>query len=137
MAHALMSEEVTPEDVRLVARYIDNMGHTRVVLNSDDEPAMKTFARRVKDLRTHLTVLEESPAYEPQSNGLAERCVQIVQGLFRSTRSALEHRLGGALPDDHPVLTWMVRHVACLHNRYHVGNHGLSPSDRVTGRRSK
>lgn len=41
------------------------------------------------------------------------------------------------LPDDYPMLTWMAQHVACLRNRYHVGNDGLTPWGHVTGRRSE
>lgn len=43
------------------------------------------------------------------------------RGLFRTARSALEHKIGGIVPDDHPILMWPVRHAACLHNRCHVG----------------
>ena len=58
VAHALPSKEVTPELVRLVAKDLDNMGHTRVVLKSDNEPAMKALAQRVKDICAHPTVIE-------------------------------------------------------------------------------
>lgn len=43
----------------------------RVVVKSDNAPAMKGLAGGVKELRTCPTVIEESPEYEPQSNRLA------------------------------------------------------------------
>lgn len=67
---------MTPEPVRFVSKALDNMGHRRVALKSDIEPAIKALAGRVKHLRSHLTGAEASPEYEPQSNGLTERCVQ-------------------------------------------------------------
>lgn len=94
-AHAVMSKEVTPEIVRLLACDIDNMGHMRVLLKGDNKPGMKALAGCVREFRTHPTVVEESPEYEAQSNGLAERCMQTVNSLVRATKSALEHRLGG------------------------------------------
>lgn len=45
-ANAVRSKEVTPELVRLVAKDIDNMGHARVVIKSDNEPAIRALASR-------------------------------------------------------------------------------------------
>lgn len=64
--------------MRLVAKDINNMGHAKVDVNH--APAMGALAGRVKALRTHPTVVAESPEYEPQANGLAERFVQTVKG---------------------------------------------------------
>lgn len=44
------------------------------------------------------------PRYHQQSNGLAECCVTV--------RSALENRIWGSIPEDDPILTWLVRHAA-------------------------
>lgn len=60
-AHAVRSKDVSPELVRLVVKDIDNMGHTRVMVKSDNEPAMKAFARRIRELRVRRTVAGESP----------------------------------------------------------------------------
>lgn len=64
-AHVVRSQEVTPELVRLAAKDIDNIGHSRASFKSDNQPAMK---RRVKELCTHPHAIEESPEYAPQSN---------------------------------------------------------------------
>lgn len=66
----------------------------------------------MKELRHHPTILEESSESEPQSNVFAERCAQTLTGLFWTTRSALETRIGSTTQDDHPVLTWLVKHAA-------------------------
>lgn len=46
--HTMRSKEVTPELVQLLATAIDNMGLTRVVLKSDNKPAMRALAGRVE-----------------------------------------------------------------------------------------
>lgn len=71
-AHAVESKEV------FMAKGIDNMGPTRVVVKSDNEPSMRAFAGCAKEATRHQTVSEESQECEPQSNGLAERCEQTV-----------------------------------------------------------
>lgn len=38
---------------------------------------------------------------------------------------------------DRIILTWLVRHVASMHNRHHVGTDGRTPWERVAGRRSE
>lgn len=97
---------------------------------------MKVMAGRVKEWRTRPTEIEESPEYEPPSNALAGQCVQTVKDMFKTPRRALQHRLGGQVPDDHPTLAWLLRHAACLRNSYHVGQDGRMPWYRVAGKRS-
>lgn len=40
-------------------------------------------------------------------------------------------------PDDHPVLTWIVRHAASLHSTYYVGLDGRTPWERMAGKMSE
>lgn len=42
---------------------------------------MKALARRAKEVRAHPTIVEDSADYEPLSNGLAERCAQMMEGV--------------------------------------------------------
>lgn len=136
VSQVLHSKEATPELLRLVVEDIENMGHTRVVIRGDNEPAMKAFVFRIHGTTTHPMVVEESPDYETQANGLAERCAQTIKGMVLTGRSALEGRISVRTPDEHPVLTWLIRHAACLHTRYHVGPDGRTHCERVAGCRS-
>lgn len=65
-------------------------------------PCERTLMERTL-VRSHPIAIEESPEYEPQCDGLAERCVPIVEGMFKKTRSALESRTGEPVPDDHSM----------------------------------
>lgn len=49
-----------------------------IVIESDNEPAAKALARRVRHMRSHSTTIQESHEHEPQANGIAERCVQAT-----------------------------------------------------------
>ena len=51
---------------------IDLFGHRGVVLKGDGEPALVQVQSAIKEKRTH------PPAYNPQSNGSAERAAQEV-----------------------------------------------------------
>lgn len=71
-AHALAGKAVTRELVRFVPKDTPDMRRTRVILKSDNESAIKTFACRERDMRCHP---EEACAYEPQAN------VRVEQGV--------------------------------------------------------
>lgn len=69
------SKEVTPKRVQTVARDSENMGHSKIILKSGNEPSMKPPTSRPKDMRSHPRIVEESPEYGPQADGMVERCV--------------------------------------------------------------
>lgn len=79
-AHAVGSKEVTFKRVRAVVR--------------DVEPAMKPLAERVELMRSHHAIMQESPEYEPQANGLAATCVQAARRMCTTTMIALAPRRG-------------------------------------------
>lgn len=78
------------------------------------------------------TIVQESLEYEPQANGLAERIIQTAKGMLVPAGSALGHRVGGKIPGDH-ALTWLARHAASVHDRYHAMTDDGAPWQRVAG----
>lgn len=108
------------------------MGHTRVILQTDSGPTIKSLVRRVCDMKSQQTGMEYAFGHQPQANVLAERCVQTVTELFGTTTGALDHRMGDKMPDNHPVLTWIVKHDAPLHNRNHVAVDGERHTEHQT-----
>lgn len=105
-------------------------------IKSDKAPAIKALSGRVRGMRSRPTIMEEPLEYEPQANGLAECCVQTSKALCHTARGAIDTRMGGISPADHPVLAWIVRHPAPLCNRYYIGADGRTPLERVAGNRS-
>jgi hypothetical protein len=51
------------------------LGHRKVVLRSDQEPAMLDLIAGVIEARQDPTIPQNSPVGESQSNGLVERAV--------------------------------------------------------------
>lgn len=134
-AHTFQSKKVTQALVRTVLTEIANMGHALAVLKSDTEPVVAALASGIRDMRIHPNITEESPEYEPQANGRAERCVQTTKRQLCTLRGALESRNQSARR--HPMLTWALRHAASIHSRYLVGTDGRTQWDRFEGKRSE
>ena len=56
------------------------MGYKRIILKTDNEPAILALKEEIKRTSNVEIVPEESPAYESKSNGEIEREVQANQG---------------------------------------------------------
>lgn len=135
-AQGLPSKEVSAHLIQFVADTIDNWGHTKVVFKTDNEPATNALAKAIRRARNHPTILEDSPDYEPQSHGRAERGVRQIKELWCTVRFAFEDRVGRRVPDDHPLLSWMLPHAASLYNNYHVHADGRTVRERLMGKRN-
>ena len=126
-----------PDDewvVRQLVKDLESWGRTDIVLKTDGEPAMLALQSAIIKARSHRTVLRNSPAYNPQSNGSAEKGVQDVTDLIRRHVLALQARLKQKVNLKIPVLAWLIRHAAFVITRYSVGHDGLTPWRRLTGK---
>ena len=74
--------------LNLVCQDLDRLGYKRVILRSDGEAAIVAFLNAVKKAWDGEATLEQSPAGESQSNGAAEKAVQLSKSMFRSTKFA-------------------------------------------------
>ena len=79
---------------------IDLMGHTEIILKGDGEPALVQVMEEVKRRRCHPTIIQNPPAYDPQSNGAAEKAVQDYMGQMRAVKIGLEFRLKGKVESE-------------------------------------
>ena len=119
------------------ARFIDQLGHNRVKLKCDNEPAVEALAREIGQARQEAsqTVPERPPVGECESNGVIERAVGLVAGQARTLEAAVEHRIGTIVPSDARILCKLVEFAAYLMNRCDVGSDGKTPLQRLHGRR--
>merc|ERR1712086_1181733 len=62
-----------PEGVRRLGEEVEKLGYQRLVLKSDQEPAIKALLQSVKREKHQDFSVEHSPVAEHQSNGVAER----------------------------------------------------------------
>jgi hypothetical protein len=135
-AHLLANKGVDVRTAKLVVTNLDRLGYKRIVLRTDQEPAMISLADQIAELWKGEIVPERSPAGESQSNGAAERAVKSMMGHIRTLHDALETRLGGKVAVDHPLMSWLVDYAATVWRRFHVGQDGRTAYERVKGRRS-
>ena len=121
--------------VKKVLKSIDETGNTRMILKGDGEPALVQVQEAVKEKRSHETVLQNPPAYDPQSNGMAERAVQEVKGQIRMLKLGLESRIKRTVKLDEKIMEWLVTHASGVINSFLPGAGGRTAYYRVLGRK--
>ena len=134
-ANVVPTKGDSPEGVRRLGEEVEKLGHQRLVLKSDQEPAIKALLQSVKREKHQDISFEHSPVAEHQSNGVAERAVKSVQGQVRTLKLALEARISEKVAETSDVVPWMIRHAAMLLNIGQRGDDGRTAWERVKGRR--
>ncbi|CAK0839184.1 unnamed protein product [Prorocentrum cordatum] len=114
--------------VRAVSQ-VEATGHPKIICKSDGEGALVALKReatiRLRNVKIEV-VPEEASAYDI--------AVSEVKGVARCLRVALSLLHGTDIPNDHPVLTWLVAHAAGCINRGKIGADGRTPHERHKGR---
>ncbi len=115
----------------LIASDISFMGHIKLLLKSDNEPALLALGRdallaiKCQVLADESPVekisIEHAPEHESQSNGGTECGIRQIRGLFRTIKLCTERRIGQTIPPTHPLAARLVEHVALLLNVFQVG----------------
>ena len=106
--------------------------------NAQIAEAMR-YMKSGKCMPVHPTIVaapEHSHPGESPSNGKAERSVRTFVELLATHKASLEARLGLAqpLPCSHPIVRWLVEHVAFILNRCQVDKGGRTPYGHVHGK---
>ena len=138
-AHVIPQKGIDQERFSLTRVVEDIMwlGHTRVILKSDNEPALLALVKEsLRVLRVELDGVsqETSEEYESKSNGAVEGAIRIFRAQFRCVKECLEDRLAMKIPIKHPLVPWMVEHVALQVNTRTRCEDGLSPWAKARGR---
>ena len=63
--------------------------------------------------------------------------MRTVKGQIRTMKEDLDSRLLEIIPGTHPILAWLPRHSAASFVRYHIGEDGRTPHERLKGKRFK
>ena len=112
-----------------------------VTVRTDNEPALVAVVDQVARLRAAKggrgMVIENSPVHSSKSSGIIERVIQIVQGLVRTLRSAVEERWGVKLDAEHVVWPWLVEYAGWVLTRAEVGKDGKTAYERSRGKRAR
>ena len=116
---------------------LKGLGHRKIILKSDGEPAIKALKDAVKGEGGIDIVPEESPGYDSKGNGEIEKAIQMVQDQFRSMKDALEARYQRKLRGDHVIVPWLIAHSADMLTRFHVYQDGRTAYRNLKGREFK
>ena len=126
--------------VDLVVNIIEWLGHSRLILKSDNEPAVKALVRaslemaKVEVKAIEQITSESPPAYDSQANGGTEVGVRVIRGLLRTLKLCLESRIDKHIPVGHPIVAWMLEHVCLILTATVRGSDRLTSWARVRGR---
>ena len=141
-AHVVPKKGIDGENIAvdMILNDLEWLGHTRIILKSDGEPAIRAVVRRTINLAKaecrdiQQISKEESASYDSQSNGSTEIGVRIIRGMFRTIKLCLEDRIDKAIPFDHALTSWMIEHASLVVNAMSKGEDGITPWHRARGR---
>ena len=124
--------------VRAVVSWVKRLGYAKVVIQHDQEHALRTVVEQVqKELGHDRVQIRAAPRYSHASQGGAENANRLMAGMLRTWLSALNQAYPNPaepLDINHPVVPWLCRWVAFVWARYHVQSDKLTPYRIVSGR---
>ena len=106
---------------------VNMLGYSKIVLKSDQEPAIKDlmyeakkkvwqdinlFQEGIKAQCTCQVTIQHSPVGESQSNGVVENAIQGVQGQIRAIKLDVESNSEAKLTPSHPAWPWLIQFAA-------------------------
>lgn len=123
--------------INFVLGVLEEVGYQRLILRSDNEPAIKTLKVAVKKAASCDVVLEEAKTGDSRSNGVAEVAVNETKKQVRAMKSSLQERMKKEIDEKHPIWSWVARHGNFLMSRYRLGPDGRTAYERLKGKRWK
>ena len=93
-----------PFPVKQACFNLKQLGYKKIILRSDQEPAIVDLCNKNKDSVDIEIIPENSAVGESQSNGMIERGIQEVGNITRVLKDSGEHRYGITPDAKHPVL---------------------------------
>ena len=122
--------------VAFVAGAIQELGYKRILMKSDNEPAIKRLKTRVSECLPGVEcVPKEAPVGDSRANGSAENAVKQVKGQFRTLKTSTEDLYRCKIDAKSCLLAWIPRHCANLRTRFKRYSDGRTAIQRLTGRR--
>ena len=120
--------------VDLIVKFLKFVGERKVILKSDQEPAILALKDAVMAHSEFNVSGEESAVGDHSGNGAIEQAVQRVQGQTRVLKEALPARYDFKVDPAHVCLPWLIRHAAAVITRFQVGQDGRTGFQRLRGR---
>jgi hypothetical protein len=110
-------------------------GHpSKILIKVDNEKSLKALRDEVLRLLGQQAVPVVPPTHESESNGAVENGVKLFKGLLRVHLMALERKLDGKIPSDHPLMAWLSEHVSDVITKYLQSSDGKTAYRRLFGK---
>eukprot|EP00971_Amphidinium_carterae_P044432 873851-Amphidinium_carterae.2 len=120
--------------VSMLNQFVLTLGHPRVALKSDSEPAIVDLKNRVaSSLRGEGLQVHIEHSTDSQEGGLAEHTVKELKAQCRVLACSVQEIHGELIGPRHPILPWLIRHAAGCINRGQLGHDGRTPHERLKG----
>ena len=104
--------------VTAVKNFVQNLGLTRAVLQTDGESSLVSVISEVRSSVGFPCSTRKSTPYDPQSNGAAEGSVNILKGMIRTLTSVVNVNYQVRVGPRDWIFAWIVRHSAWLVSRF-------------------
>ena len=102
-----------PYIVSSILSWLSELGLSKVIIQSDGEPASEVVVRMVQSKGAMMEntpceiIQQQSPQrYSHQSNGGAERMVQTIRNQVKAKKIKIEKNSGITIEDNSPLFTW-------------------------------
>ena len=119
--------------VKVLVGNLESLGYTKVIVRSDQAPAIVKLSAVARGMTQELTC-EESPVAESQSLGSVNIQVQLVQAQRRTLLDAVETRYGKRIDEYSVAAPWMVQRAVRILKQFRMGIDGRTAYQRVAGR---
>ena len=138
MKFAHMVEEKGPNEhtIEQLKEDIESLGVRRMVLKSDQEPAIRGMCERLAEaLKPWVEVVDEvSPVGDHQANGEIENAVKELEKQIRIPKHSVKRMMQLVIQDDHPVMAWFPQHAGFILSRFQVFEDGKTAWKSVSTR---
>ena len=106
----LIKGKEDPYIVSSILSWLSELGHSKVIIQSDGEPASEVVMRMVQSKGAMMEhppceiIQQQSQRYSHQSNGGAERMVQTIRNQIKAYKIQIEKNSGITITADSPLL---------------------------------
>ena len=110
----------------MLRKMTERLGHKRIVMRSDNEPAILALKEAVRRETDVDVILEEVPVGDHQANGIVENAVKQVRWQFRVLKGTLDTRYNERIGEEHCAVPWLVIHAGSVISRMRKDDEGFT-----------
>ena len=122
--------------VDYIKQFIEFIAYKRIVIRSDQEPAILDIKREIGKRFSGEAVPEESFTKDSASNGMIENAVREIQGMIRTIKDYVEYHIGKKINKRCPILDWLIQHAGNIITCFKLQTDGRTAYQRLKGKKA-